>query len=116
MLYFIVNMHISYLGHNTTERKKKRQIYFLLFRILVRFVLEYFIYIFLQHAIVTIILDNVVLIKNFIYSRVENQVEYVFNANIIPLVDIVVIAKKHFIVIQIYPSHIHRFVKVINEK
>jgi hypothetical protein len=106
----------SYFGHTPQKGKRKQKNIFLLFPILVRFVLEYFIYIFLQHAIVTIILDNVVLIKNYIYSRVENQVESVFNANIIQLVGIVVIAKKHFIVIQIYQSHIHIFVKVINEK
>jgi len=73
----------------------------------------YCMYVFFQHAIVTIILDNVVLIKNFICSRVENQVEYVSIASIIQSDDIVVIAKKHFIVIQICRWHIQKFAKVI---
>lgn len=55
-----------------------------------------------QHVVVTIILGNVGLIKNFIFSPVENPVVSVFNANIILLVDIVIIARKPSIAIRIY--------------
>jgi hypothetical protein len=98
---FIVNMHINahFLGHTPQKEKesRNRKNYFVHFPDKVNVYIYY-----LQHAIVTIILNNVVLIKNFIFFRDENLVEFVYNANIIPSDVIVVIAKKHFIVIQIY--------------
>ncbi len=100
---FIVNMHIIMDIHHRRKKKADSKKYILFDSPLPPCVsLRIFYIYFLQHAIVTIILDNVVLIKNFIFFRVEDQAEFVFNANIIQLVDIVVIAKKHFIVIQIY--------------
>lgn len=66
----------------------------------------------LQRAIVTIILVNVASIRNYISSRVENQVESAFNANIIPPVGIVVTARKPFIAIQLCQLLILTFVKV----
>lgn len=98
-------MHTYYYGHTPQKEKEKQnnknfiEFPFPLIPSISLRILSIYI---LQHAIVTIILDNVVLIKNFIFFRVENPVEFVSNANIIQSVDIVVIAKKHFIVIQIY--------------
>jgi hypothetical protein len=66
----------------------------------------------LQRAPVTIILVNVASIRNYTSSRVENQVESAFNANIIPPVGIVVTARKPFIAIQLCQLLILTFVKV----